>query len=189
MSFDWPRRGGQRLGPDIQAAEFRRLGKPGAYRLGLLRKQGVAARRPPALFRARFARRRDFRWRAQVWLLGLLASTAVIAIATAVGVVFVPLLAGLGARVANRSDAWPPRVALPAVAAMAAVGWIVPFVLDGAHGNAGGPLARAVGALAGMPADAAVVAALTMLIAVVQALAGYFLAGVIMPRLLDDEIR
>jgi hypothetical protein len=189
MSFDWPRGRDQRLGTDIPAAEFRRLGKPGAYRLGLLRRQGVPGRRPPTLFRARFARRQDFRWRAQLWLLGLLASVAVIAVATAAGLVFLPLLAGLGAGFANRAHAWPPRVALPAVAAMAAAGWVLPFMLGGAHGGAGGQLARGVGALTGLPAEAAAVAALTMLIAVVQALAGYFLAGVITPRLLDDEIR
>jgi len=189
MSFDRLGRTGPRLGTELPAAEFRRLGKPGAYRLGLLRKQGIQQRRPPALFRARFARRRDFRWRAQVWLLSLLASIAVIAGATAVGLVFVPLLAGLAAGVANRTGAWPPRVALPAVAATAGLGWILPFALGGAHGNAGGQLARSVGALTGLPAGAAVVAALTMLIAVVQALAGYYLARVITPRLLDDEIR
>jgi hypothetical protein len=189
MTFDRVGRTGQRLGSDVPAAEFRRLGKPGAYRLGLLRKQGVPGRRPPALFKARFTRRRDSRWRAQVWLLALLIGVGLLAAATAVGLVFVPLLAGLGAGVANRSGRWPPRVALPAVAAMAAAGWILPFVLGSGHGSPGGQLARAVGALTGLPADAAAVAGLTMLIAVVQALAGYFLASVIKPRWLDDEIR
>src|SRR5215471_6922605 len=119
MSFDRPRRTGQRPGADLPAAEFRRLGKPGAYRLGLLRAQGVSVRRRPTMFRARFARRRDHRWPAQLWLLGLLAGVAVIAAATAAGLVFLPLLAGLGAGFANRAGSWPPRVALPAVAAMA----------------------------------------------------------------------
>src|SRR5215467_5654176 len=110
MSFDRPRRTGQRPGADLPAAEFRRLGKPGAYRLGLLRKQGIPGRPPPALFQARFARRRDHQWSAQVWLIGLLATVAVIAVATAVGLVFVPLLAGLAAGLANRAGGWPPRV-------------------------------------------------------------------------------
>jgi hypothetical protein len=191
MSFDWLRgsRSSQRPGPDLAAAEFRRLGKPGAYRLGLLRAQGVSARRQPTPFRARFARRREHRWPADVWLLSLLASVAAIAAATAAGWTFAPLLAGLGAGVANRAGGWPPRVALPAVAGMAAVGWTVPFLLRSVSGNAGGGLARAVGALTGLPGGAADVVALTALIAVVQALAGYWCAGTIMPRLLDDQSR
>jgi hypothetical protein len=176
-----------RLGAEIPAAEFRRLGKPGAYRLGLLRKQGVPQRRPPSPFRARFARRRDHRWRAPVWLLGLLAGVALIAAATAVGLVFVPLLAGLGAGVANRAGRWPPVVALPAVAATAAAGWVLPFLLGSGHSNPGGRLAHAVGTLTGLPGDAVGVVALTGLIAVIQGLAGYWLASAIRPRLPDDQ--
>jgi hypothetical protein len=179
MSFDWPRgsRAGQSLGTDLAPGEFKRLGRPGAYRLGLLRAQGISVRRPPTPFRARFARRRGHRWPAQVWLLGLLASIAVIAAATAVGWSFVPLLAGLGAGFANRVGGWPPRVALPAVAGMAAAGWIVPFLLPHVPGSAGGALARTAGALTGMPGDAVGVAALTAAIAVIQALAGYCLVS------------
>lgn len=188
MSLEWPRRSGKRLAADLPAAEFRRLGKAGAYRLGLLRAQGVAVPRRPTQFRARFARRRDHRWRALAWLPGLLAGVVVIAFGTAAGLVFVPLLAGLGAGVANRAGGWPPRVALPAVSAMGAAGWILPFLVSNGSASAGGGLARAVAALTGLPGGhAAGVAALTMLIAVVQALAGYFLASVITPR--QDQLR
>jgi|SRR5215470_3542299 len=188
MSFDWPRgsRGGPRLGTDIAPGEFRRLGKPGAYRLGLLRVQGLSVRRPPTPFRARFARRRGHRWPAQVWLLSLVAGVVVIAAATAVGWSFVPLLAGLGAGAANRAGGWPPRVALPAVAGMAAAGWIAPFLLHSAPAGAGGALARAAGALTGLPSEAAGVVALTALIAVIQALAGYCLASAFTR---DDQAR
>jgi hypothetical protein len=189
MSVDVPGQGGKRLGTDIPAAEFRRLGKPGAYRLGLLRAQGIPERRQPIPFRARFVRRRDHRWRTQMWLVGMVASVAVIAVATAVGLVFAPLLAGVCLGFANRAGSWPPRIALPAVAAMAGAGWILPFLVGSAHGTPGGGLTSAAAAVTGLPADAAGVAALTMLIAIVQALAGYFFAGVIMPRLLDDRIR
>lgn len=109
-----------------------------------------------------------------------------IAGATALGWSFVPLLAGLGAGVANRAGGWPPRVALPAVAAMAAAGWIVPFLLPDTPGSAGGALARTAGALTGMPGDAAGVAALTAAIAVVQALAGYCLVSAVTR---NDQIR
>jgi ABC-type phosphate/phosphonate transport system permease subunit len=188
MSFDWPRgsRGALRLGTDLPPGEFKRLGRPGAYRLGLLRAQGISVRRLPTPFRARFARHRDHRWSAQVWLLGLLASVAVIAAATAMGWSFVPLLAGLAAGLANRPGGWPPRVALPAVAGMAAAGWLVPFLLPTVPGSAGGALARTAGTLTGMPSDAVGVAALTTAIAVIQALAGYCLVSAFTR---DDQVR
>jgi hypothetical protein len=189
MSFDWPRRGAERARTDLPAAEFRRLGKPGAYRLGLLRKQGVPGQRPQAVFRARFSRRRDHRWRVAVCLLGLLACVFVIAAGTAAGLVFLPLLAGLAAGVANRSGTWPPRIMLPAVAGTAAAGWVLPFLLGSWHGSPGGPLAHDVATLTGQPATAAGVVALTALIAVVQGLAGYFLASVITSLLQDDQAR
>lgn len=189
MSYEWPGRDVKRLGTDLRAVEFRRLGKPGAYRLGLLRKQGVSERRQPVPFRARFARRREHRWSAQVWLLGLVVTMAVIAAATAVGWWFVPTLAGLGAGFANGSDAWPPRVALPAVAGTAAAGWIVPFLVGSAPASMGGVLARALGTATGLPANAAGVVALTGLIAVVQALSGYCFASAVTVRLLDDQPR
>lgn len=124
-----------------------------------------------------------------MWLLGVLAGVAVIAAATAAGLVFVPLLAGLGAGVANRAGGWPPRVALPAVAAMAAVGWVLPFLRGSGHGHPGGRLAHAAGALTGLPRGAAGVVALTVLIAAIQGLAGYWLASVITPLVRDDQGR
>src|SRR5215475_2921929 len=86
MSFEWPRAADRLWRPrhrpgDLAAAEFRRLGRPGAYRLGRLRVQGVPGRRQPVPFRARFARRRDHRWPVFIWLLTLLASVVVIAVA------------------------------------------------------------------------------------------------------------
>lgn len=191
MGFGGPHgsHAGQRMGSDLAAAEFRRLGKPGAYRLGQLRAQGVSVRRPPAPFRARIARHRDHRWPTLVWLLGVLVCIAAIAAATAVGWTFAPLLAGLGAGLANRVGGWPPGIALPAVAGMAAAGWVLPFLLRQVSGTAGGGLAHAVGTLTGHRGDAIGVVALTGLIAVVQGLAGYWVVSAIMPRLLDDQIR
>jgi hypothetical protein len=111
-------------------AEFRRLGKPGAYRLGRLRAQGIAEPRQPALMRPRFTRRREHRWPVSVWLVGLLAGAAMIGVALAYGWWFVPVLAGLGAGLANREGGWPPRIALPAVAAMSVVGAALPRLLS-----------------------------------------------------------
>lgn len=121
-----------------------------------------------------------------MWLLGLLASVAVIAAATAIGWSFVPLLAGLAAGAANRAGGWPPRVALPAVAGMAAAGWIAPFLLHAVPAGAGGALARTASVLTGLPGDAVGVVALTALIAVLQALAGYCLASAFMRA---DQVR
>jgi hypothetical protein len=75
------------------------------------------------------------------------------------------------------------------VAATAAAGWVLPFAAGSGHGDPGGRLAHAVGALTGLPDGSASVAALTMLIAVIQGLAGYWLAGAITPRLHPDRTR
>ncbi|MBO0832119.1 MAG: hypothetical protein J2P28_05155 [Actinobacteria bacterium] len=180
---------GHRLGSDLGVGEVRRLGKPGAYRLGELRAKGVPGRRPPRLFRARFVRRRDHRWSMGVWLLGVLAAVAVIALAAAAGWWFVPLLVGLGAGVATRTGGWPPRVALAAVAVMAMVGWGLPFWLGIGPGNPGGALSRVTGSLTGLPGHAAGVVALTVLIAIVQAVAGYVIGHALTRRALTDQLR
>jgi hypothetical protein len=170
-------------------AEFRRLGKPGAYRLGRLRSPGVREQRRPEPFRPRFARHRWRRWSTPTWLLGLLAGSVVIAAATAVGWWFMPFVAGVGAGLANRVGGWPWRVAMPAVAVMAAVGWATPLWLGALRGLPYGGVARVVAALTGLPGDAAAGLVLTLLIAVVQAVTGYWLGRALTPRLADDLFR
>ena len=170
-------------------AEFRRLGKRGAYRLGQLRAQGVGEHRRPRPFRPRFARHRAHRWPVSVWLLGLLAGAVVIAAATWVGWWFVPFAAGLGAGLANRVAGWPARTAVPAVAAMGAVGWAVPLWLGALRGEPYGAVARVIAALAGLPGYAAVGLGLTVLVAVVQAVTGYWLGRALTPSPADDLFR
>jgi hypothetical protein len=170
-------------------AEFRRLGKRGAYRLGQLRAQGVGERRPPKQFRPRFARYRPRVWSTTTWLAGLAGGAVVIAAATAVGWWFVPFMAGAGAGFANRAGVWPWRVAVPAVASMAAVGWVAPLVLGALRGLPYGAVARVIAALTGLPADAAMGMVLTVVIAVLQALTGYWLCRALTPRLAEDLFR
>jgi hypothetical protein len=156
-------------------AEFRRLGKRGAYRLGQLRAQGVGEHRPPRLLRPRFARHRARPWSTFTWLAGLLAGVLVIAGAAAAGWWFVPFLAGVAIGFANRAGDWPWRVAVPAVALMAAVGWAAPLLLGSLRGQPYGAVARVIAALTGLPADAGTGLVLTVAIAVVQAVTGYWL--------------
>ncbi len=170
-------------------AEFRRLGKRGAYRLGRLRAQGVGESRAPAPFRPRFARHRWRRWSSTTWLLSLLAGAVVIAASTAVGWWFVPFVVGVGAGFANRAGGWPWRVAVPAVAVMAAAGWAAPLWVGVLRGLPYGGVARVIAALTGLPGYPAVGVVLTVLIAAVQAVVGYWLGRALTPRLADDLFR
>ncbi len=170
-------------------SEFRRLGKRGAYGLGKLRSPGVAEPHKPAQFRPRFTRRRPHRWATSTWLLGLVAGAVVIAAATAMAWWFVPFVAGVGAGLVNRLGGWPWRFAVPAVAVMGAVGWGLPLWLGALRGEPYGAAARVIAALTGLPGYAAVSIVLTLLIAVVQAVTGYWLGRALTPRLADDLFR
>jgi hypothetical protein len=170
-------------------AEFRRLGKRGAYRLGQLRAQGVRESRPPRPFRPRFTRHRWHRWSTSTWLLGLLAGAVIIAAATPVGWWFMPFVVGLAAGFANRVGGWPWRLAVPAVAVMAAVGWAAPLWIGVLRGLPYGGVARVIAALTGLPGGAAAGVIGTLLVAVVQALIGYWLGRALTPRLAEDLFR
>ena len=58
---------------------------------------------------------------------------------------------------------------------MAAAGWAVPLAWLAGQGRPVGATARVVAALAGLPPHAAVAIAVTLLVAVLQALAGLWL--------------
>jgi hypothetical protein len=170
-------------------AEFRRLGKRGAYRLGKLRAQGIREARQPRQFRPRFARHRWHRWSTSTWLFGMLAGAVVIAATAALGWWFVPFVAGFGAGLANRAGGWPWRLAVPAVAVMAAVGWAAPLWIGVLRGLPYGGVARVIAALTGLPGGAAAGMIVTILIAVVQAIPGYWLGRALTPRLAADLFR
>lgn len=160
--------------------ELKRLGKRGAYRLGQLRSQGIREVPPPVPYRPRFARN-DRRGPASAWVLGLLAGVVVIAASTMIGWWFMPFAAGLGGGLANRIGGWRNKVAVPAVAVMALAGWGIPAGRQMLHGMPFGAVAREA-ALAGLPRYAAVGIALTLLVAVAQAVVGYWLGRALTPR-------
>ncbi len=165
--------------------EFKRLGKRGAYRLGQLRAQGIKQQQPPAPFQPRFIRP-DHRWPTSTWLLGLLAGSLIIMATALVGWWFVPFLIGVIAGLVNWIGAWRTRVAVPAVAVMAAVGWGVPLWYSVLRGEPYGAVARVIAAMLGLPGYAAVGLAVTMLVAVVLALAGYWLGRAVTPQPAED---
>jgi hypothetical protein len=166
-------------------AEFRRLGKRGSYRLGQLRAQGIATVERPVPFQPQFIRPYH-RWPALVWLLGLLAGSLLIVGGAAAGWWFAPFLVGVLAGLANWIGAWCLRVALPAVAVMAAAGWGAPLAWAEVRGQHDGAAARVIAAAIGLPASAAITIAVTALVAVAQVLAGYWLGRALTPRSADD---
>jgi hypothetical protein len=165
--------------------EFKRLGKSGAYRLGQLRAQGIKQQRPPAPFRPKFIRP-DHRWPTAHWLLGLLVGALIIMATAFAGWWFMPFVVGVLAGLANWVGAWHTRVAVPAVAIMAALGWGAPLWYAVVRGQPYGGVARVIAALLGLPGYAAVGMAMTVLMAVVLALAGYWAGRAVTPRPIED---
>jgi hypothetical protein len=165
--------------------EFRRLGKSGAYRLGQLRAQGIKQQQPPTPFRPRFIRP-DHRWPTSTWLLGLLAGGLSIMATALAGLWFIPFLVGVVAGLANWIGAWRTIVAVPAVAVMAAVGWAAPLWFGVLRGQPYGAVARVIAAMLGLGGHAAAGMAVTVLVAVVLALAGYWAGRAVTPRPAED---
>jgi hypothetical protein len=166
--------------------DFKRLGKRGSYRLGQLGTQGVPGQQPPVPFRPRFVRRYH-QWPLSAWLAGLLAGVLLIAAGAAIGWWFMPFVVGLLAGLANHFGRWPTKLALPAVALVCAAGWAVPLWWSVLRGGPYGAVAREIAALLGLPGFAAVGIVLTVLIAVVQGLAAYWLGRAMTPLPMDDE--
>jgi hypothetical protein len=169
--------------------EFKRLGRRGSYRLGQLRTRGIRSEQPPPPFRMSFAPSHR-RGPASGWLLALLGAVAVIAAAAALGWWFMPFAAGLAAGLANRVAGFRVKVAVPAVALMAVAGWGLPLLWQASHDHQPyGAVAREMAALGGLPAYAATGMALTLLVAVVQAIVGYWLGRALTPFPFRDTAR
>jgi hypothetical protein len=161
--------------------EFKRLGRRGSYRLGRLKAQGVGASLPPTPFRPSFARSAR-RGSAVSWLLALITGVLAIIGGAALGWWFVPFAAGLAAGLANRIGGWPARIAVPAVFLMGLAGWAIPLAWQMSEGQAYRSVARVTTALLGLSASATVGLGLTVLLAAVQACAGYWLGRALTPR-------
>jgi hypothetical protein len=161
--------------------DVKRLGKRGSYRLGQLRLQGTSASAPPALLRPSF-NRPQHRGLTSWWLVAAVAGTALIAGGALIGLWFTPFAVGLLAGLANRIGGWRARVMMVAVSAMAIAGWGVPLWWPTLHGQPVGATARVIAALGHLPAYAFVGVAVTLLVAVLQALAGLWLGRALTPR-------
>jgi hypothetical protein len=161
--------------------ELRRLGKPGSYRLGQLRTQGVPEVLHPVPFRPSFAnyRRRGPAW---AWLLGLALGVLVVVGGAELGWWFVPFVVGLAAGVVNRIGWWRPLVAVPAVGAMALAGWTIPLIWQNFPGGSAYRPAAREAALLGLAGHSLAGIALTLAVAVAQALVGYWLGRALTPR-------
>ncbi|HTX85560.1 MAG TPA: hypothetical protein VME44_25525 [Streptosporangiaceae bacterium] len=166
-------------------ADLKRLGKRSAYRLGQLRVQGSAGNQRPVPFQPRFIRPYH-RWPTSTWLLALLAGVLLVVAGAVLGWWFMPFACGVLAGLANRIGRWRTRVALPAVAIVAALGWAVPIVWSVLNGQPYAAVARVIAALLGLPANPAVGIAVALIVAVVQAVAGYWLGRALTPMPADD---
>jgi hypothetical protein len=161
-------------------AELRRLGKRGAYRLGKLGTPPPERAAPPRPHYPSWVP--GHRGPVWLWLLGCLVLIAAIAGGAVIGWWFVPFLAGLAAGIASRLGNWRMRATLVATVVVAAAGWAIPLCWQVASGLPVGATARVVAALAGLPAYAAVAIVITLLVAVIQALAGLWLGRAVFPR-------
>ena len=142
-------------------ADLRRLGKRGSYRLGSGRDRVGPG------------------W----WLLVVLAGALVIAAGAEIGWWFVPFLAGLAVGLLLARRGWRLRYTVPAVLAMALIGWGVPLYWPAVvQGQPAGATARVIAALAGVPPYAFAGVLVTLLVAVLQAVAGLWLGRALTPQ-------
>ena len=162
-------------------ADLRRLGKRGAYRLGQLGSLPPAPRRPPSPHYPSWVP--GHRGPVTLWLLGCLAAVAVLAASALIGWWFMPFVAGLAGGIASHLGRWRLRTTLLATIVVAALGWAVPLGWQAWHVGGVRATARVVAALAGLPAHSPVGIAVTLLVAVLQALAGLWLGRALFPRL------
>jgi hypothetical protein len=162
------------------AANPRRLGKRGSYRLGSL--AGPPPPRPvlpsphyPAWIPGR-------RGPMVLWLLAGLAGAAILALGALAGLWYLPFLAGLAIGVAARYGRLRLRVSLPAAVLVAVAGWGAALAwLTLRDGLPERSVARTIAALGGLPAHAAAGIAVTLLVAAIQAAAGLWLGRALAP--------
>ena len=153
--------------------EMKRLGRPGAYRLGDLRARG-AEPVPPRSARPAFARA-SRRGAPSAWALAFVAGVAAVAAGALAGLFFVPLLAGLVAGLIARWGGWRPRAVLVAGAATVMIGWGLPLGWQALHAKPPGtpaPVVAGVAGAAGLPTHGAHGIEATLLAGIILALAG-----------------
>jgi hypothetical protein len=122
------------------------------------------------------------RWRTGALVAGCLAAVIVIAVGAAAGLWFLPFITGLVIGLIARYGRLRAAMSVAVAVAVAAAGWAVPLAWQAGQGEPVGATARTVGALAGLPASAVLVICVTLLVAVIQAVTGMFLARSITRR-------
>jgi hypothetical protein len=152
-------------------ADPRRLGKRGAYRLGDLRTTGPPPRRPAAPRQPSFEPGPP-RGSILAWLAACAVAAAVLGFGAALGLWFLPFVAGIAAGIAP----WRLRSALGLLVLAVVVGWGAALWWPSLSGAPAGATARVLAALAGLPPHAAVGVAATLLIGLLQALVALWLA-------------
>jgi hypothetical protein len=156
------------------ADDPRRLGRPGAYRLGELRSAGPSPRRPHRPRTPSFGSRRSRPPRGWflAWLAGCAVLAALLGLAAGFGWWFLPFVAGVVAG----AGPWRARPALSLTAVAVLAGWGAALWWPALSGAPAGATARTVAALAGLPPYAGVGVAGTLLVGLAQALVAFWLA-------------
>ena len=162
------------------AADPRRLGRRGSYRLGSLAGPAPVRRPLPSPRYPTWVPGR--RGPGYAWLLACVAGAAILAVGALAGLWFLPFLAGLAAGLAAHAGRLRLRVTLPAVVIVAAVGWGAALAWLTLRDRLPEPsVARTIAVLAGLPAHAAAGFAVTLLVAAIQAAAGLWLGRALRP--------
>ena len=116
---------------DATMDELNRLGRPGAYRLGMLRAASAEPGRP-RLYRPSFARA-SRRGPVSAWVVAFAAGVAAVAGGAVVGLFFIPFLVGLVTGLVARWGGWRLRDTLPAAVIMAVLGWGIALAWQAWH--------------------------------------------------------
>lgn len=157
--------------------DVKRLGKPGAYRLGDLRVPGTPPRRPRAPHEPTFGARRS-RSAIGRWLYSCAAVAALLGLGAWLGLWWLPFAAGIVAGLTP----WRARPALSWAALTVIVGWGCALWIPALTGAPAGATAREVAALAGLPPYAFVAIVATLLVGVLQAAVALWLTRALRPR-------
>src|SRR6185437_6337546 len=164
----------------VSRSEFERLGKRGSYRLGALSLQGVARPSAPRPFRPSFSRTTHGGpiW---AWIAASIVGVGLIGATALAGLWFAPLAVGVIGGIAARWGQWRLRVMVPAIVMVSAFGWGAALLDQAARGLPIGATARAIAAIGGLPAFAAVGVAVTLGVAVLLGLVGLWLGRALTP--------
>jgi uncharacterized protein (DUF486 family) len=116
------------------------------------------------------------------WVLAGLVGIVLIAGAALLGVWFMPFMIGLATGVLMRWGWWRLRVTVPAVVIMTCAGWGVALLALVLRGQAVGPTAQTIAAVAGFPGRGTFAFAVTLGVSAVLGLAGLWLGRALAPR-------